>query len=84
MTDVGHGGWQGEGRSAALLRGPRGIVEIAVEFNEGVPTPGTNERFGSHDLNEAARYLSFLSNRIPKGVAVRWATGGATGCTASG
>jgi hypothetical protein len=48
---------------------PRGIVEIAVEFDEGeeVLTPRVNERFGSYDLNEAARYVFFLSNHIQKG-----------------
>jgi hypothetical protein len=37
---------------------PRDIVEIVVEFDEGeeVHTPKINERFGSYDLNEAARY----------------------------
>lgn len=44
---------------------PRGIVE----FDEGeeVLTPKINERFGSYDLNEAARYDYFLSNHIQKG-----------------
>jgi hypothetical protein len=44
-------------------------VEITVEFDEGeeVLTPKINERFGSYDLNEAARYLFFLSNHIQKG-----------------
>jgi hypothetical protein len=48
---------------------PRGIVEIVVEFDEGeeVLTPKLNERFGSYDLNEAARYFYFLSNHILKG-----------------
>jgi hypothetical protein len=48
---------------------PHGIVEIVVEFDEGaeVLTPTINERFGSYDLNEAARYLYFLSNHIIKG-----------------
>lgn len=48
---------------------PRAIVEITVEFDEGeeVLTPKNNERFGSYDLNEAARYVFFLSNRIQKG-----------------
>ena len=47
----------------------RGIVEITVEFDEGkeVLTPKLNERFGSYDLNEAARYIFFLSNHIQKG-----------------
>jgi hypothetical protein len=44
-------------------------VEITVEFDEGeeVLTPKINERFGSYDLNEAARYIYFLSNHILKG-----------------
>jgi hypothetical protein len=48
---------------------PRDIVEIVVEFDEGeeVLTPKINERFGSYDLNEAARYIYFLSNHILKG-----------------
>jgi hypothetical protein len=48
---------------------PRAIVEIVVEFDEGeeVLTPKLNERFGSYDLNEAGRYLYFLSNNILKG-----------------
>jgi len=48
---------------------PRGIVEITVEFDEGeeVLTPKINERFGSYDLNEAARYIFFHSNHISKG-----------------
>jgi hypothetical protein len=48
---------------------PRGIVEITVEFDEGeeVLTPKINDRFGSYDLNEAARYIYFLSNHILKG-----------------
>lgn len=48
---------------------PRAIVEIVVEFDEGeeVLTPKTNERFDSYDLNEAARYIYFLSNHIHKG-----------------
>ena len=48
---------------------PRDIVEIVVEFDEGeeVLTPKINERFGSYDLNEAARYIFFLSNHILKG-----------------
>jgi hypothetical protein len=48
---------------------PHGIKEIVVEFGEGeeVLTPKSNERFGSYDLNEAARYLYFLSNHIQKG-----------------
>ena len=48
---------------------PRAIVEIVVEFDEGeeVLTPTISERFGSYDLNEAARYIYFLSNHILKG-----------------
>jgi hypothetical protein len=48
---------------------PRGVVEITVEFDEGeeVLTPQINERFGSYDLNEAARYIFFFSNHIQKG-----------------
>ena len=48
---------------------PRDIVEIVVEFDEGeeVLTPKINERFGSYELNEAARYIYFLSNHILKG-----------------
>jgi hypothetical protein len=48
---------------------PRGIEEIVVEFDEGeeVITPKLGERFGSYDLNEAARYVYFLSNHILKG-----------------
>src|SRR5688572_23957032 len=48
---------------------PRGIVEIVVEFDEGeeILTPKLNERFGSYDLNEAARYIYLLSNHILKG-----------------
>jgi hypothetical protein len=48
---------------------PRAIVEITVEFDEveEVLTPKLDERFGSYDLNEAARYLYFLSNHILKG-----------------
>jgi hypothetical protein len=48
---------------------PHAIVEITVEFDEGeeVLTPKINERFGSYDLNEAARYIYFLSNHILKG-----------------
>ena len=48
---------------------PRGIAEITVEFDEGeeVLTPKSNEHFGSYDLNEAARYIFFLSNYISKG-----------------
>ena len=45
------------------------IVEITVVFDEGedVLTPKINERFGPYDLNEAARYIFFLSNHILKG-----------------
>jgi hypothetical protein len=52
---------------------PRGIVEITVIFDEGeeVLTPKLNERFGSYDLNEAARYIFFLSNLILKGEGAR-------------
>jgi hypothetical protein len=48
---------------------PHAIVEITVVFDEGeeVLTPKINERFGSYDLNEAARYVYFLSNHILKG-----------------
>jgi len=48
---------------------PHGITEIVVEFDEGeeVLTPKSNKRFSSYDLNEAARYLYFLSNYIVKG-----------------
>jgi hypothetical protein len=48
---------------------PRDIVEIVVEFDEGqeVLTPKTNERFDPYNLNEAARYIFFLSNHIYKG-----------------
>jgi hypothetical protein len=48
---------------------PHAIVEITVVFDEGeeVLTPKINERFGSYDLNEAARYIYFLSNHILKG-----------------
>jgi hypothetical protein len=48
---------------------PHGIVEITVDFHEGdeVLTPKINERFGSYDLNKAARYINFLSNHILKG-----------------
>ena len=52
---------------------PRDIVEIVVEFDEGeeVLTPKINERFGSYELNEAARYIYFLFNRILKGATAR-------------
>jgi hypothetical protein len=48
---------------------PRDIVEITVEYEEGeeVLTRKANERFDSYDLNEAARYIFFLSNHIHKG-----------------
>jgi hypothetical protein len=48
-------------------------VEITVEIDEGeeVLTPKINERFGSYDLNEAARYIYFLSNHILKGEILR-------------
>ena len=48
---------------------PRDIVEIVVELDEGeeILMPKINERFGSYDLNEAARYLFFISNHIQKG-----------------
>jgi hypothetical protein len=48
---------------------PRDIVEITVEFDEEeeILTPKTNERFDSYALNEAARYIFFLSNHIVKG-----------------
>ena len=51
---------------------PHGIVEITVEFDEGeeVLTPKINERFGSYDLNEPARYIYVLSNHILKGASV--------------
>jgi hypothetical protein len=62
----------------------RGIEEIIVEFDEGEDdlTPKINERFGSYDLNEGARYIFYLPNHILKGGAARWA-GGEAGCTAS-
>jgi hypothetical protein len=60
--------WVGTPLDADYI-GPRGIVEIVVEFDEGeeVLTPKNNERFGSYDLSEAARYVLFLSNHIQKG-----------------
>ena len=75
MADHGHGARQGVAGCPAR-RGPdqpRDIVEITVEFDEGeeVLTPKINERFGSYDLNEAARYIYFLSNGILKGAAAR-------------
>jgi uncharacterized protein YeaO (DUF488 family) len=60
--------WEGVPLDADRIN-PRGIVEITVEFDEWeeVLTPKINERFGSYDLNEAARYIYFLSNHILKG-----------------
>lgn len=86
MADHGHGARQGVGGYPAR-RGsdrPRDIVEIVVEFDEGeeVLTPKINERFGSYDLNEAARYIYFLSNHILKGESARWVAAGAVGRTA--
>jgi hypothetical protein len=48
---------------------PHTIMEITVEFDEGEEalTPKINERFGSYDLNEAARYIFYFSNHILKG-----------------
>jgi hypothetical protein len=48
---------------------PRGVTEVVVEFDEDVEviTPKTGDRFGSYDLNEAARYVFFLSNHMQKG-----------------
>jgi hypothetical protein len=71
VADHGHGARQGVGRYPTG-RGsdrPPGIVEIVVEFDEGeeVLAPKINERFGSYDLNEGARYIYFLSNHILKG-----------------
>ena len=59
---------------------PRDIVE----FDEGeeILTPKINERFGSYVLNEAARYIYFLSNHILKGESARWVAAGAVGRTA--
>ncbi len=64
---------------------PRAIVEIVVEFDEGEEAliPKINERFGSYDLNEAARYVYFLSNHILKGESARWWAASAVGRTAS-
>jgi hypothetical protein len=71
MTDHGPGAQQGVGGTPldADLIDPRGIQEIVVMFDEGeeVLTPKITERFGSADLNEAARYMYFLSNHILKG-----------------
>ena len=46
-----------------------GISEIVVQFDEGeeIITHQTHHVFGSYDLNEAARYVFFLSNHIQKG-----------------
>ena len=38
-----------------------------LDEGEEVLTPKSNECFGSYDLNEAARYIFFLSNHISKG-----------------
>lgn len=48
---------------------PRDVVEITLEFAEGeeVLTPKRGGHFGSYDLNEAARYVFFVSNHIQKG-----------------
>ena len=48
---------------------PRGMIETSVEFDDGeeVLTPKNDWRFGSCDLDEAARYLFFLSNQIANG-----------------
>jgi hypothetical protein len=64
---------------------PRAIFEIVVEFDEGeeVLTPKLDERFDSYDLNEAARYVYFLSNHILKGESARWWAASAVGRTAS-
>jgi hypothetical protein len=61
-------GWVGTPLDADRID-PRGIAEIVVEFDEGeeIITPKTKERFGSYELNEAARYIFFLSNHIQKG-----------------
>jgi hypothetical protein len=71
MTDHGPGAQQGVGGTPLDVDriDPRGIQEIVVMFDEGeeVLTPKINERFGSYDLNEAARYIYFLSNHILKG-----------------
>jgi hypothetical protein len=60
--------WEGVPLDADRID-PRRIVEITEEFDEGeeVLTPKINERFSSYDLNEAARYIYFLSNHILKG-----------------
>jgi hypothetical protein len=61
-------GWVGTPLDAVRID-PRAIVEIVVEFDEGeeVLTPKLDESFDSYDLNEAARYVYFLSNHILKG-----------------
>ena len=47
----------------------RSISEIVVHFDEGeeIITPKTHHVLGSYDLNEAARYVFFLSNHMQKG-----------------
>lgn len=47
----------------------RGMIEISVELDEGEEplTLKNDGRFGSYDINEAARCLFFLSNHIEKG-----------------
>jgi hypothetical protein len=68
MSDESTSEWVGTPLDADRID-PRAIAEITVEFDEGeeLLTPKKNERFGSYDLNEAARYIFFLSNRIQKG-----------------
>ena len=46
-----------------------GISEIVVQFDESeeIITPKTHHVLGSYDLNEAARYVFFLSNHMQKG-----------------
>ncbi len=58
-----------EHRSTRTGSPPRDIEEIVVEFDEGkeILTHKIKERFGSYDLDEAARYIFFLSNHIVKG-----------------
>jgi hypothetical protein len=48
---------------------PHSKKQIVVEFDEGeeVIMPKTHETFDSYDLNEAARYIFFVSNHILKG-----------------
>lgn len=48
---------------------PRGIEEVAVEFDEGeeILTSRLNEIFHSYDLYEAANYIHYLSGHIIKG-----------------